>query len=465
MKIHENRIREILQKQQIPFKEISSTDKDIEKIIKMESCIRGHKDSGKLLFFRDGHVQYKCHHDSCSKDNIITFLKQYAPDQLESGKAYTGNKGERAARPDKTAILSSVKKFNEVEEAEISWLLPGYLPQGEINILCAEGGSGKGFLAAALISGITRGVMPEFLQSDFPFKMNPGTVFYLTSEDDAQKVLKKRLRNAGADLDRIRFIDRTDPVLQEISFSDENGTLDILLNEFRPDLVIFDPVQSFLPEKVRMGERNHMRRCINHLSVLSGEYGTTFLLFCHTNKREVADPRKALADSADLWDIARSIMFTGNTAEGDLKYFSQEKSNYSRLIDKTILYRIGASGAVEYSATTNKKFRDFAAESQKSNSSTSEPSAKKAAMLFIVQTLKAQPGHELPVKELNELCEIADISKSTRQRAKNELTASKVIAIRQEGYGDNKRWFIRLLNDRPIWNSDMDDEEEEEEFS
>ena len=462
MKIHENKIREILQNNQIPFKESSSTGKDIEKIFQLESCIRGHKDSGKLLFFRDGHVQYKCHHDSCSKDNIITFLKQYAPEQLESGKA--SKKGEKKDRLDKDTILASVKTINEVEEEDVSWLLPGYLPAGEINILCAEGGSGKGFLAAALISGITRGVMPEFLQSNFPFKMNPGTVFYLTSEDDARKVLKRRLRNAGADLNRIRFIDRTDPVLQEISFDDENGTLDILLNEFRPDLVVFDPVQSFLPETVRMGERNQMRRCINHLSVLSGEYGTTFLLFCHTNKREVADPRKALADSADLWDIARSIMFTGNTTEGDLKYFSQEKSNYAKLIDKTILYRIGASGAVEYSATTDKKFRDFAAESQKANNASSGSSTKQNAMQFIVQTLKAQPGHELPVKELNEICDAADISKSTRQRAKSELTDNKVIAIRQEGNGDCKKWFIKLQPKRPSLILELEDEEDDDDF-
>lgn len=462
MKISENRIREILQRNQISFKESSSTNKNIAKIFDLESCIRGHRDSGKLLFYNDGHVRYKCHHDGCSKDNIIAFLKQYAPDQLEQRKQQSGGKDERAERPDRATILASVKKIKDVEEEEVAWLLPQYIPLGEICILAAEGGSGKGFLAAALISGITRGKMPEFLQSSFPFTMNPATVLYLTSEDDSRKVLKKRLRNAGADLDRIQFIDRTDSVLQDITFSDDNGILDILLDALRPDLVVFDPVQAFLPERVKMGERNQMRRCINHLSVLSGEFGTTFLLFCHTNKRDVYDARKALADSADLWDIARSIMFTGSTTDGDLKYFSQEKANYSKLAEKTILYRIGASGAVEFASTTEKRFRDFAAEGKKPGSSGG--SAKTDAKKFIVQTLKAQPGHEMSVPELNELCDIADISKSTRQRAKGELTSEKVIATRQEGNGDEKRWLIRLLDDRKIMDYAADDEGEDRLF-
>lgn len=375
-----------------------------------------------------------------------------APDEIivaeENSQRRSGKDPGGKPEIDRAAVLASVKTIDEIEEEEVEWLLPGYLPRGEINILAAEGGSGKGFVTAALLSGITRGKMPDFFKSDLPFTMLPCSVLYLSSEDDASKVLRPRLRKADADLSNIRFIDRTDPVLQEICFSDENGALSILLEEFSPDLVVFDPIQSFLPDRVRMDARNQMRNCINHLSVLSGIHGTTFLIFCHTNKRDVTDARKALADSADIWDIARSIMFTGSTGENDIKYFSQEKANYSKLAADTILYKIVDPGRVEYYSKTHKHFRDFEKEKQTAQrKAEGGMSTRESAKVFIVQTLKMADKCEMLVNDLDAICEAADISSATRRRAKADLSNGKFTKYIYKGFGDGKKTFIKLVKD------------------
>ncbi len=53
----------------------------------------------------------------------------------------------------------------------------------------------------------------------------------------------------------------------------------------------------------------------------------------HTNKRPGVSGRGRLADSPDLWDIARSVLMMGrckNSTEGQI-YLSHEKSSYPNL--------------------------------------------------------------------------------------------------------------------------------------
>lgn len=445
-KINEKFIRDFCERHNVEIqREGTPDDKVWERILFLKHCPfnESHIDGdAKLLISNKGVVRFKCEHDSCKGKKLPDFIKKYEQDfYKDSGVNDSKGSEKKASRED---VLSAVQKMSDIEEEEIEWLLPNYLVKGEVNILSAEGGSGKGFVTAALLSGLTRGVMPEFLHNNLPWSFEPQTVLYLTSEDSASKVLKPRLRMAGANLDNVQFIDKGNEILQNISFSDENGTLDILLDSLRPALVVFDPIQSFLPEKIRMEARNQMRRCINHLSVFGAKYGTTFLLFCHTNKRENADPRNKLADSSDLWDLSRSIMFTGLTSEGELRFFSQEKSNYY-MLNETVLYRIKDPGVVEFAGKTDKKYWDFERERNQNRQQTHPSGALQFARDMIIESLKDNKG-EMKTCELDDLCKAAGIKESTRDRAKTALKKEKIIDIRGEGFGKDKVFYTRLCS-------------------
>lgn len=84
-----------------------------------------------------------------------------------------------------------------------------------------------------------------------------------------------------------------------------------------------------------------MRNCLNPLIGLGEEYGTTFLIVVHTNKRQGVYGRNRIADSADVWDIARSVLITG-AAKDNMRYLSHEKSNYGEP-GRTVLYTITES--------------------------------------------------------------------------------------------------------------------------
>ncbi len=87
-----------------------------------------------------------------------------------------------------------------------------------------------------------------------------------------------------------------------------------------------------------------MRDCMALSLAWGEECGTTFLIICHTNKRKGAYGRDRIADSADLWDVCRSVMMAGYTEEQGVRYLSNEKNNYEQLHGETILFTIDGDG-------------------------------------------------------------------------------------------------------------------------
>ena len=180
-----------------------------------------------------------------------------------------------------------------------------------------------------------------------------------------------------------------------------------------------------------------MRSCLNPLIGLGEKYGTTFLVIVHANKQSGVYGRKRIADSADIWDIARSVMMIGNTAEQGVRYISHEKSNYGMTSD-SVLFSIN-DGKIETKGYTTKKDREFVSESVYN---VKQAPAKEAAKEFIIETL--EEGQK-EVSELDELAQIVGISKNAIREAKTDLKKEGKVKIWNKGYGNSKQWFIRLV--------------------
>ena len=127
----------------------------------------------------------------------------------------------------------------------VSWLVDGLLPMGEVSLLGADGGTGKGIWQAQLIAYVTAGRTSGFFPQP-PEKT--GSVLIFSGEDDPGKVLKARLTAAGADMSRVMV------VTSDAYFARTGSPLCIPDTSFAkyvgkaaPALVIIDPLQSFLP--------------------------------------------------------------------------------------------------------------------------------------------------------------------------------------------------------------------------
>ncbi len=326
--------------------------------------------------------------------------------------------------------------MDSVEEKNPDWLILDYMPKYQITSIAGDGGSGKTTVWCALAAAVSSGNTPFLLEGiGIPFKDEPQKVMFFSAEDSYEYTLKRRLRKNGARMENIMSIDIADDRFQDIKFN--SPFLEQLLEKYRPALCIFDPIQAFVPPDIRMGDRNAMRSCLAPLIGFGEKYGVTFLIVEHANKQSGVWGRKRIADSADIWDISRSVIMAGETNEPGIRYLSHEKSNYGRT-GGTILYTIDDE-VVRFKGITQKKDKDFVTEID--YTSRQRPQRDEAKE-FILDFLK---DGEKEVSELDDMAAAMSISKSTLKRAKSELSKEKKIHTWSIGFNP-KRFFISLID-------------------
>lgn len=351
-------------------------------------------------------------------------------------------KQPRAVMTAKTGIvtreahtLAKLVKAADMEEREASWLVPGYIPRYQITILAADGGIGKTTIECELTASVTTGRQSFMTEGIIPedFVNDPENVLFLSAEDSFTHVLKRKLRKSGADMERVYTANISDPGFLSIKFNSPD--LVELIKEAKPGLVIFDPVQNFVPPDIQMGWRNAMRQCLNPLIGIGEEYKVTFLIACHTNKQAGVSGRRRIAESADLWDISRSVLMAGETADTSIRYLSHEKSNYGEL-QQTILFTIDGDRVV-LKGRTDLRDADYCTAYKRPKPSPARDDAKG----LILACLKEHDG-KMKSSELDEQVIANGVSPMTLKRAKAELKKERQIIYFKNGFSDE--WYTKL---------------------
>ena len=333
-------------------------------------------------------------------------------------------------------LLSCFRPLDAFDDEETSWLVPGWIPSGQITLLAADGGVGKTSIWCNLVSAISSG---KRCVLDPPvFSRKPSKILFLSAEDSVGGVLKQRLTKAGANLQNVQTADllgENAELLSSLKFG--SSELAYMVRELQPSLCIFDPVQGFIPSEVNMGSRNAMRNCMASLVALGKQTGTAFLVVCHSNKRKGASGRDRIADSADLWDIARSVLMAGFTGESDIRYLSHEKSNYSEL-QQTRLFNINCEGLVVDAGVTRNRDRDFA---EKVFSGGTAPKREECEA-WILQKLRDSNG-SIPAEILKAQAAQEGFREKTLRNAREALQGEGLITNRQE----NRTWFVDQMEE------------------
>lgn len=344
--------------------------------------------------------------------------------------------GWEPSPPEKSPFLSSFHTLSDFTEEEPSWLVEGWIPEGQITLLAADGGTGKTTLWCNLVAALSSG-RPCLLDSP-DVKREPLKVAFFSTEDSVKKKLKRQLRQAGANEGNILTADFSSgggDTLRELKLGSDR--LREVIANFRPALCVFDPIQGFLPSRVNMGSRNEMRDCMAPLIALGEEFGTAFFIVCHTNKRMGASDRSRLADSADLWDVARSVLMMGYTGKPGQRYLSHEKNNYADR-QETLLLSFGEGGQLVKEGTTWKRDREFMQEAVTQRSAPQREECK----AFLLEKL-GERGNSMASKELEQLAREAGYSNHTLRRAKAELRETDAIVYSSTGNGADKVWTVR----------------------
>ena len=323
----------------------------------------------------------------------------------------------------------------DVPMQSVAWLVPQLLPLGEVSLLGADGGTGKGIWQAQLIAYVTAGKTSGF----FPLPpQQTGKVLLLAGEDDPGKVLKARLLAAGADMNRVLVLTADD-------YFGKTGQP--LTAKAGPLLLIVDPLQSFLPADVEMASRNQMRSALLPLRAIAAKQGCAVLIVMHSNKKQGVSGRARLADSSDIWDMARSVLMMGRAKNDGKIYLSHEKNSYARP-QQTVLLHIDdvevegvKTARAVFDGYTDKKDADFIEERRVRTAETRQDTRSAILNVLSESRLGSMPSNELRAAVLREI----GCSDSTYNRVYSELVKSGEIAKHQINQGGNVRsWFTAM---------------------
>ncbi len=337
--------------------------------------------------------------------------------------------------------------LDEVKSKPIDWLIPNLIPRGELVVLGADGGTGKGLYYAQLLANLTTGKGNDFFPIDLP---TAGRVLIFSGEDEPSTIYKPRLLAAGADCSKIA-------ILTADSYFRDTGKLlnlndadtESFIRQAAPDLIVIDPYQSFLDAHVNMSQRNEMRAAITPFRKFCRNNNAAGLIVCHTNKKSAVAGRQRLADSADLWDLARLVIMLGWSKADEAVYASVEKISYSKRPMST-LFSIEAAEAEDvktavavYRGRTDRRDADFIL--QRAATPTPTRDAVRDAILAALEdsTLGSMASTELQKSVLLE----TGCSEATYQRAYKQLTDEGLILkkpLHTAGKKGVSSWFTYL---------------------
>ena len=328
-------------------------------------------------------------------------------------------------------LRSKVQTLDQVELKTARWLVPKYIPVGQITSLGGDGGDGKTSVWVNLASAISSG-KTCFLDDTDP-ERSPQKVLVLSAEDSVSVVLKRQLLDSGASESNI--IVPKPETMRDFKFG--SRLLEEIIAEFRPALCVFDPIQGFLPSGHSISDRGQMRDCTAPLVSLGERFDTSFLLIVHTNKRLNVSGRNRLADSADIWDVSRSVIMIGKADDSGKRYLSQEKNSYGEL-SETVLFRIVDGRLIQRCGTTMMRDEDF-----QRNKTAQKATKTRDTQRWLTGFLKDQGG-KASASDVGIAAKAAGIAERTLERARAPLTKSGEIVITNTGYGPEKKHYYEL---------------------
>lgn len=214
---------------------------------------------------------------------------------------------------------SFYKLYSSVEQHEIKWLWYPYIPYGKITLLQGDPGDGKSTFMINIAARLTvGGKLP-----DGSYIEHPATVIYQCAEDNANDTIKPRLMQAGADCEKIAFIDDED---MNLSLTDKR--IENTIRDFNAKLLILDPLQAFVPSDGDMQSASRMRTIMRKLGDVAEKYGCAVVLIGHMNKSSGGKNLYRGLGSIDIAALARSVlMITRDQEHSDIRYMFQIKSN------------------------------------------------------------------------------------------------------------------------------------------
>lgn len=323
----------------------------------------------------------------------------------------------------------------------ISWLWDGWLAKGKLHIFAGTAGTGKTTIAISMAATITKGAkFPDGTASKI------GSVLIWSGEDSAKDTLVPRLMAAGADLNKVHFIEHTANDFEIRSFDPATDMQPLMIQASQIDdlaLLIIDPiVNAVAGDSHKNGE---VRRALQPVVDFAEKLNCAVLGISHFSKGgQGKDPLERVTGSLAFGALARIVLATAKIVDGEntKRIVCRAKSNigldgggFEYAVEQKDIGQGIQSSFVVWGDSLQGSARELLAEPEQNNTGNNSKSALEDAKDFLFEILT---DGELPQQSVQEEAKGAGHSWATVRRAKSELhiISSKSLL--------DKRWYWKL---------------------
>jgi len=216
-----------------------------------------------------------------------------------------------------------VTRGSDVKMQRIRWVMEDWIPAGSLTLLAGREGLGKSTIAAQICAQVTRGTLEGELRG------TPRNVLYVHSEDSREFTVAPRLLAAGADMNRVLFVD------VETAHTD-SGTLVLPLDTLELEkviareqvaFVVLDAATSSMSSDLSGKDDRAVRQYLEPLAQLASRQGCVVFGLCHFGKRDGADTGKLILGSIAWSQVARSVLSVAKDEETGNLVVTNTKGN------------------------------------------------------------------------------------------------------------------------------------------
>lgn len=244
-----------------------------------------------------------------------------AADHLAAGHTIAELVEVRRVRPDREVVAVPAGK---VRTKRVRWLFRLWLVLGGLNLLAGREGLGKSTLAVWFAAQVSRGALDGELYG------HPRSVLYCCTEDDPATTVKPRLIAAGADLDRVLFLQVNvgdDDGAGAVSLPGDLAAVERLIAEHDVALLVLDAATSTMDSRIDGHDDRKVRQYLEPLAQSAARLEYCALGIVHLGKREGGDTGLKILGSIAWSQVARSVLTIAKSAETDRLIVTATKQN------------------------------------------------------------------------------------------------------------------------------------------
>ncbi|MGH7563541.1 MAG: AAA family ATPase [Gemmatimonadota bacterium] len=316
---------------------------------------------------------------------------------------------------------------SDVPMQPVEWVCEPWIPHKKTTVLAGHPGDGKSQIACDVAAGITNGT--PILGDNA--SMGPGRILIVSGEDAKEDTLVPRLKANGANMQQVAIhrltTTRGKRDWLDLSRQEHLEALRELIREFRPLLVVLDPLTAFLGG-IDVYRVNEVRAVLGPLAEMAEEEGCAVLVIMHLTKaNNGANVLGRLSGSGGFAQAVRSVIMTvedqgqpGVRAIVHTKCTNAAKAQPTgyRIVGVTLHEdggKVIPTSQIEWSEATHLTEADINA----SPDAAGERSKLETARDFLEETLAG--GVRVEVQEVYRLAKQEKISDRTLQRAAEKI--------------------------------------------